>query len=388
MVLTLTLVIPSSYGKLALVALVMYSSWLFKLCNPSMLLLMSSLLLDFETSSTLMLIAVLPGYIGRSLLEMKFSVKGMLHGFVIIMAMLLSVLFGDDANIRTLLICIVCLISFVSISATETSADDLRVYAMAGMLIVFIAFVVGASRGNIKLMFGRLSINDNIRDLANATVRPLILLFASLVYTGEGKKKNNILLYLAIGFGVLVLFATLSKGAIAAIVAGVAVLFLATKMPFYKKLVYMALVSVLILAVVTYLSNSGTLQTDRLIEQQEGFNGRFDIWGAYLRAMAKDFGTMLFGFGPGEVRRLGISNAYSHSLFFDILFAYGAVGFVCITTVFVASLWRALITRNAVALSIGVCAVMMYATHGVSTAFPFYALMGLSESISRTSRKA
>ena len=377
-----TAVLPGMYVKVAVYALVLYGAWVTRWANASVLLLISSVLLNFTDSSSVLILMTLPAYLGRSLLGVRMKVKTLLYLVLTAGVLCLALFLGESPNGRTMLLFMLCCCAFFSVANEDISASQLKAYALSGMIIVLVALARSSGTG---LMYGRLSINGSIRTLANATSIVLLLLVVGMLKGGK-EEKSNILHYAAVALGVLILFATLSRGAIVAFCAGAAVLFLMAKMPLHKKVICIVALAVVIGLVVAYLSKSDMLSTNRLTDTEEGFNGRTDIWTVYWRQMTRSSGRLLFGFGPGDVKRLHISDFYAHSLFLDILFSYGVVGFVLVMGGFIAAwaqIWK---SRNAQAISIAVFAMLLFATHGVSTVSSFYILTGIGISLCRNSK--
>lgn len=382
MLFLLTYSIPNVYGKVALIAIILYAAWIWKLCNPTLLRLIAFIVINFEISSTVLIIAALPTYFGRPLLDMRISPKNLVHAAVTVVVLLISLMTGEDPNYRTMVLFMLCFAAYFTVANGECTESELKAYAISGIIITVVSLVVSNAGGGTGLRYGRLSINGSIRELANAVAISLFLLLSGIIGSAR-RRKRNYLEYAVVALGGLILFATLSNGAIIALIAGVAVIFLMNKMAFYKKVLYAGLLCALFLVIVKYLSSNDALSTDRLLQSEGGFNGRFDIWLSYLKGMSQSTGRLLFGFGPGDVRRLGISNNYSHSLFFDILFSYGILGSICVFGAFIRMGWGIFSSRNASAMGVAVFAVLLYATHGVSTATSLYILLGIATSLAK-----
>ena len=161
-ILLLAYSIPNPYIKVILFASVFYSAWIFNLCNTTLLMLITSMLLDANISTIILIIATFPAYAGPSLKSIKLYRNKILYSIVFLLALLISVLLGEDPNIRTMILYILCWVAYLSASNDNYSEEDIKSYAIAGILIVFVVIVIAAINGNIKLMYGRLSINDNI----------------------------------------------------------------------------------------------------------------------------------------------------------------------------------------------------------------------------------
>ena len=383
MLLLSTLVIPGGLAKTAVFGFVLYTAWLTKCAKPTLLFMISSVLLNFEVSGTLWVLATLPAYVGRSLFKQRMKTKELVYVIVTVGALAMSLLLGEKANANTLLLFLLCFGAYFTLVNEPCGENELKAYALCGLIIVFVALSNSITAENDGLMYGRLSINENIRSLANATAISLMLMVSGILGATHNKSNRNLLFYAAAVLGVVILVATLSKGAIIAFCAGVITVFLLSKMPIHKKLIVGVAFAVVAFLVLNKLSQNKALDTDRLMENQEGFNGRTEIWWIYLQEMSRSVGRFLFGFGPGDLLRMRIINYYAHSLFLDILFSYGVVGFLLIMSGVVITWRKILISKNGLAISLMVFAILLYATHGVANSSPYYIIMGVAAGLAQ-----
>ena len=383
MLLLSTLVIPNSYAKTAVFAFVLYTAWITKCAKPSLLFMISSVLLNFEIGGTIWVLATLPAYLGRSLFRKQMKLKELLYVMVTLGALALSLLLGEKANGNTLLLLLLCFCAYFTLVNDPCDEEEIKAYAVCGLIIVLVALSGSITEGSDGLKSGRLSINDNIRSLANATAISLMLLVSCMLNTVRRKSNRNMLFYAAVIVGVVILFATLSKGAILAFGAGVVTIFLMAKMPLHKKLIIGAVFIVVVAFVLNKLSQNEALNTDRLMENEEGFNGRTDIWLTYWKEMTRSAGRLLFGFGPGDLLRMRIINYYAHSLFLDILFSYGVVGCLLVISGFVVAWRKILLSKKPLAISLMIFAILLYATHGIANNSSYYIIMGVAAGVAQ-----
>ncbi|MCF1675847.1 MAG: O-antigen ligase family protein [Staphylococcus equorum] len=380
--LVLSYIVPSQNLKLLIVAMVFYSAWLFDLCNTTLLLLVSTILLNFEGNSLLSLVAILPAFFNKKLFTKKFSVTRLLFYISLCFFGMLSYIFGENPNIFTLLLFFLCWIIYESASVEELDMNEVQKYAMMGIIFVCIALLFSLDSNETVLMYGRLSINDNVRELANAVSISVTLLFCTY-FVNEKNKEHNVVKTFLLGVGLLILLLTLSKGAIFALIGTLIILILFSKIPISKKLVIFSLFIILGIIMIYYFSSNNLFRTQRLFEEDtSGLSGRTAIWSTYWEAMKSSPLTFFFGFGPGDIKRLHLISYYSHSLILDVLFSYGIVGFILFSTMIVQEFIKSIKSRNNLSIAILAFALLLFSTHSTATNTSFYILMGISSVMS------
>ena len=383
MLLLSTLVIPSSGAKTAVFAFVLYAAWFTQCAKPAILLMISSVLMNFPVSGTVWILATLPAYFGRSLIRCQLKKTELIYAAVTVGALVASFVLGEQANGNTMLLLLMCFGAYFTLANDPCDEDEIKAYALCGLIIVLVALSTSITADYDGLKYGRLSINDNVRSLANAVAISLMMLMSGILSAVRRKGNGNLLFYAAAVIGVVILFATLSKGAIIAFCAGIATVFLMSKIPLYKKIIFGILFVVVVLLVVDKLSQNEALNTDRLMENTSDLNGRTDIWMTYWRQMNRSAGRLLFGFGPGDLLRMRIMDYYAHSLFMDILFSYGVVGFVLVIGGFIVTWRKVLLSKQPLAISLMVFAILLYATHGIANNSSYYIIMGIATGVAQ-----
>lgn len=374
--LCLSYVVPSQMVKTLIVAAVFYSAWIFKLCNPCLLLLVSNVVLNGEGNAILMLVACLPVYFSALKPEIEATAGQMITGAVFIFSMVASLFFGQDENVRTMVLFVLCFVALYNMGLQKLDMKQVSCYALLGVTEVLFALLYAWNHGGIQVMYGRLAIDDSIRTLANGIAVALALLLCCLF---DKKQKVTFIKVIAALIAVIVLILTLSMGAIASVFALLLVLILCSDIEMRKKIVICGMLALMLGAVLLLTSSGGLFRVERLFEGDDGgANGRFEIWLTYWKEMSSKLVSTLFGFGPGDIRRLNIMSSYSHSLILDVLFSYGLVGFSVFLTVLGWILKRCISCKSATAIALWVFAVLLYATHSTATNSTFYLLLGIS----------
>ena len=265
-----------------------------------------------------------------------------------------------------------------TMSSQEYNLLDINQY---GCIAFFVILAILASQflgGGLQFMYGRLSINNNIRELANAIAFPVII-SANVLFTEKAlNKKEKIINMIVIGVGALILVATLSKGTIASTFLAIALLFIFSKYNVAQKFMYIIIAFIVISLILNYLSNLNAFRINRLTETDDGFSGRTGIWKLYFSEMSSSMKTLFWGFGPGDIKRLDISNSYAHSLYFDILLSYGIVGFIWFMIIIITYGIKIVRSKHLFSISLAVFDILLYSTHGTSTSLVFYILIAAS----------
>jgi len=380
--LSLSYIVPNQNLKLLIIAMVFYSAWLFDLCNTTLLLLVSTILLNFDGNSLLSLAVILPAFFSKKILTKKFPIKKLLFYICLCFFAILSYLFGENPNIFTLLLFLLCWIIYESASVEELDINEIQKFAMMGIVFICLVLATSLDNNSTVLMYGRLSINDNIRELANAASISVLLLFCTY-FVNTKDRGNSVIRIFLLGVGLLILLLTLSKGAIFALIGTLVVLMLFSKISFSKKFIVISLFIIFGMIMMHYFSSNNSFRIQRLFEENpNGLSGRTAIWTTYWEAMESSPLTFFFGFGPGDIKRLNIISYYSHSLILDVLFSYGIVGFVLFGVMVVREFIRSITSRNNLSLAILVFALLLFSTHSTATNTSFYILMGISSAMS------
>lgn len=381
MVLCISSVIPNQNLKIAIVASVFYISSIYKLCNPTLLLLVSRVIFNYEGNSLVSLVALLPAYINRKMLTRHVSAGKCLFAVLFLGTVVLAYGFGTDAKINTLIMFLMSWLVFLNISNQTIRTSELGKYGLISVVFICFALLTEMRNGGIQIIYGRLAVNDSIRELANAAAIAIILLTVSLLNNERSTTGYRIIRILSLVVATILLFLTLSKGAFIAVGGAFLILMLRSEISIPRKIACAFLI--ILVFVASFLKTSSIFRIARLFQKSDGFSGRTEIWSDYWKAMSSQITTLLLGFGSGDVRRLGINSSYSHSLILDVLFSYGICGFVLFVIAVVNVLIKSIRTSNKLALPVTVFGLLLYATHSVSTSVSFYILLGLTVSLSK-----
>lgn len=373
-VLAVSYVMPVQNIKILLIAAVFYSSYLFNLCNPTLLYLTAGILVNYGGNSLIWLIGILPMFLKTELFTGKNKKSDVIFTVALLFSMILSYAFGTEPRFTTMILYFLCYVVYRKLSTDSVETEELFHYGLCGMLAVFFALFTAWREGGIQIMYGRLAIGDSIRTLANAmSISMMIYLYALFC---DKKRKHKFIRALPCVIAVAILILTLSRGAIISTVCAFSVLILTSDISVTKKLSCILIAVLLLCAVVGYMQGESDFRTDRLFETDtDGFGGRERIWATYLNELKSKPSYLAFGFGAGDVKRLGISASYSHSLMLDVLFSYGIFGFTLFLGAVLAILKNIVTGNNKTAVTLAVFGILMFSTHSTSTDTRFYILL-------------
>lgn len=368
--------------KLVLLGAAMYSTYVFKFTNPIFLFIGISLsAATMESFMAIMLIS-LPLYFNKRLITWG-KIKHHLPILVVVGFMgFISFATGIQTNPNTMLLFFMGIYLLIVASSKPFDVEELFYYMVFTFFVVTGILLIQFQRGEIFILYGRLAIDGNIRDLADMVAIPTFASFGYLLV--EDTTLRQKIFYITVGLiSTFLLLATLSKGAIITVIVSLAVIYVMSGKLSLGKILGLAVVALGAYFIFNFVNNIDTLSTGRLFEEDEGFSGRTDIWNIYYRNMIADPIQALFGFGPGDVRRLNLSEYYSHSVFLDVLFSYGYVMFVFLSIILLKIGLYIYKSRNSFALGLFVFTCLIYATHGVCTYNQFYILIGLSIALAK-----
>lgn len=372
-------------SKAILCACIFYSSAMVKYAMPALVYMGASIVTSTIESSVLTFFVVAPIYLIKTYSYKLFHKSGT-YIFLIFTTstfISLSYILGTAPNINTLILFVLCLWLFFIVSNLPISISHIYKYSLFTFAIVASIMLISFLQNNILIISGRLAINDNIRELADVIAIPIFFSLAILI-TQKCSLSQKIILIIVSLISIFILLATVSKGAIISTITAVAIVYLLSSKNIASRLFFLIIIVFIIYVEFSYIANMDMFRLERLAEQDEGFSGRTDIWSTYYTLMSQNTTTLLFGFGPGDIKRLGVMEYYSHSLFLDILFSYG----VLLSSIFLIGLIRLFLSivksRNVLSLGLFIFTCLLYTTHGVSTNSLFYILLGISFSFSRT----
>lgn len=375
----LAFVIDNNTTKILLFILIFYSSYIFKKINPTMLLFSISNAVNFEAGGIATLLITLPAYLNLHTFKNLKNKKNLLIFSILIFIVTLSYLFGINPQFKSVLLFIRCILMLLTLMNSDISENEFKTYVFFKFLIILFILIYQFKTNTISFYWGRLALNGNVRELANAIAIPTFVFGISLL---EDKQRilRKIVSLSFFGICLFVLLATSSRGVLFSTFIAIILFYLMTNSKLtFKKVITMTFVFILVFYIINYISSLDIFKVDRiLVDETGGLNGRTTIWAQYLKYQFSSIKTALFGFGPGDVRRLRISSFYSHSLFLDWLFSFGILGFVYI----ILFLWRLFVkllsTKNKFYISLLILALFLFSTHGIITDTLFYILIGSS----------
>lgn len=359
---------------------IFYSTLLYRKANAPLLLLAESVALSGLDSSVLHLIVTLPVYLRTGI---KRKIRFNIGYFLIPFLAFISYMMGIDSNINTMIMFYLCLWCYVIVSHSCISKETFLKYSVLAFFVITTILIWELRNGNVLIYSGRLAIHESIRTLANIIAIPVYATVISIL-TNSYKLLTRLFLLTIAAISSFILFATLSKGALIATFSGLAAAYLTMVTKRRLNITFVIAVILIMSASFNYLVSLTEFRVERLSEESGGFSGRTDIWETYWNLLKQDPGTLLFGFGPGDIKRLNVLKYYSHSLFLDVLFSYGLITFIVFVSILIRISFNVFKMREPISMGLLVFAILLYATHGVSADITFYILLASAVSISQS----
>lgn len=297
----------------------------------------------------------------------------------------LSYLLGVEPDISVLLLQIISMAVFYTISSSFNQNDvAIAVFSyLCSGLLLFLFINTGGLLSNIDS--GRLAFGENVKGIAYSCSIPLVFLVFSFLDRSylfdnfAGKKYIRIVDIVLIVIFLLIIFMTLARGLMLALVIGVVLLSLLTKKS-GKSIFIVVIGAVLAMLVFNYVESLDVFRTERLFatEEYSTGNGRTEIWEHHFREIS-NLGSryVVLGIGPGNVARVSMIEGYAHSMILDYYFSYGILGFLFFVIVEIVTLKRMFKRSNIIPFVVVVTYLIAYSTHGGAANPPFFILQGL-----------
>lgn len=333
-----------------------------------------ALVLPSFSSPLYWMLACLPLFVNSHLFHAISRYSNYLIIFFVLA--LLSFFLGQKSEISTMLVLFMSVLLFVQVLGSKLEPRDLWLYSLFSLLVLLLVLAYESTQGGVDIKFGRLSLNGSIRTVANIAAFPSLISW-SLLFQRDNTVNKPLLILVGL-VSSIVLLLTISKGAILAVIAGV--LLSGSYSIKVRNIVPLLLVSVALYFVFNrFLLSSEEYHFYRLFEEVDGLSGRTDIWDVFLTKFLDSPSTILFGFGPGDIKRFSFADeTYAHSFFLDLLLSYGVI--MCLLYFLVLSRIAIKIYKTRSPLSTGVLVftLLLFATHGVVTLSSFYICIGAS----------
>ncbi len=294
----------------------------------------------------------------------------------------LSYYLGVNSDRTSLFMQIFAVVSYIMIFSEVSDESTAKLifssFIIAAGIVTFDTLMTLVM--NPQMLAGqRLTYNNSVRALANILTLPLYLFGYSICANNSiyQKYKKSVITGTVV-FSILLLL-TYSRGNIIAlvIVLGLVSLYLLPQR-FNRVLVLLVIVmvGVMMIAVtetvnIEFLTNSDTA------------TARVDIWSFYIeKVISGGWKRIVFGYGPGDIRRLFsgeyLSRYYAHSTFFDYFFSYGLIGVSIVLTMVLFSIreiskYKSIFNRGLLFL-----VIIMFIPFGTCQHLGFHVLIALA----------
>lgn len=374
--------VNSDFAKVLFLAIIIYSAIAFKRINQFLVFSGISLVLSTFSSPIYWVITCVPLFFNTNIL--KKAQKQITPLVLFFLLAFMSFVFGRQSEINTMLILFMSILMLIQVLDSDVSLNDLFIYSLFTLVILVAILMIEMMQGGLELKFGRLNIDGSIRTVANIAAFPAFVSW-SLMMQKEKTISKPILAVIGL-ISTSILLMTISKGAIVAVIVGVLVssLFAVSK----KSIVSLSFIVLLLYVVINrYLFTIEDFHFFRLSEEFDGFSGRTDIWSVFFKHFSSSLPTILFGFGPGDIKRFAFADdAYAHSLFFDLLLSYGVLMSLLYVIVLIRMVIHIFKSKNSMSVGMFVFTILLFATHGAATNSTFYIYIGIAYAMSIVSK--
>lgn len=320
------------------------------------------------------------------MLQKRFSLKSFGIFLICSVYALISYISGYEPDVVYLLLQIVCIFLFYTIS-NSFSIEEISItifsYICGGLLILLYIYSGGVTTFYTET--GRLGFGEHIKTLSFICAIPMVFLLFSILnrsylFDNMTKKINRIIEVILFLVLLLAVIMTLARGLIIAVLIGTLLMLVLTKKSGNTILGFLV-VTVVTMWAYSYVESLDALRIDRLFAYDEfaSGNGRTEIWLKHLTSMKElGFHYVLMGVGPGNISRIpNTMDAYAHSMIFDYFFSYGIIGFLTFLIVEFVTLKKLYIKNNVIPFVVIIVFLLAYLTHGGAPNITFFVLQGL-----------
>jgi hypothetical protein len=304
--------------------------------------------------------------------EKNFKIRPFLFFSLIFFVLCTSFILGYQTSLPRLTLVLICFFMFLVVRYNYSRSQyGILIYGMfMAALLMLTSSLIKFLIGQDTLINQRLSFDGHISVLASACLIPMMYLTTSL-FSGTNffsHMTNKRQIFLLSYFFVGMLF-TASRGTLTAFLlcAGISFLMIKNTTKKIYNIIFLVVFAVVFFVVI---SNNDNLDLNRIfVDNRGGFNGRSDIWGYYLSCFFNsDVARQLFGFGPGDIRRLSVGTifflAYPHSTYLDILISHGFVGIILFALGLCNVVYKVLIIKSNIWFPFLVGLLTCYSVHG------------------------
>lgn len=368
---------------------IIIASLFYSVDLPVCLYICSILLqVEFENFHTRMLLLFISGVLLYVFFQKNF-IKKVLPIAVPCLLLLIFSLFSTFLGYQTSMIGFMfvviqlLLIMVISFYCMQSSSIFMVGFVVSGLCIglyVFYQYITG----HASMFYGSLVYGDGeeaglVKSLAIGVVVPTYFFLYNFFFKNESVKNKMIYLFL-ITLCVAVIVLTYSRGVLIAL--AVALSFLLWNYYKWKLSLFNTLKIISVVVLLYYLIVQLDLDVEKMFANIEGAHGRTDIWDFYFTKLKEGgFMRILFGFGPGDSKRITegslYSGYYSHSAILDYLFSLGLFGLCFIAYAIYTAAMRLYRKRYFFSLGFLILIILMFSTHGTATNAIFNSLLAI-----------
>ena len=310
-----------------------------------------------------------------------------LRDFLIILSsaalFFISYWLGYNPDLTSLIMQVFAIVTYLMVLSRLQNMENASLILssfMLGGVLVLINVVFQIATNPSFLTMQRLTYNDSVRTLANLLTIPIYLLAYLIISNSSYFRRHRIFVLFSLFVFSAVLLLTYSRGNILALIvvlAFVSVKIMAKqslKKSFFVLFGFLGFAAIIILTI--NINTTFLFGTDTAL-------GRFDIWKFYFSKLFEGGPIrVLFGFGPGDVRRVAgssfFSRYYAHSSIFDYGFSYGFIGLAFILGLIVFSFKQLKGKNSFFNVGLLILTVLMFLPYGSCQHLGLHVLLALA----------
>lgn len=305
--------------------------------------------------------------------------------FFCFLLVFMSYLFGYNPDSVYLLLQIVCIFLFYTISQSFSRKDvsiTIFSYICSGLLVLL--FMYSSDITTYYSETGRLGFGEHVKTLAFICAIPMVFLLFSLLnrsylFSNMTKTTYKIIDVVLLFVFLLAILMTLARGLLISVALGTLIMLIVSKKS-GRTILGVLITFFLVIQAYSYVESLDVFRTERLFAYDEyaSGNGRTEIWLEHITSM-KELGAryVFWGVGPGNISRISNTDAYAHSMILDFFFSYGTIGFLTFIIIEIVTLKKLFDKTNTIPFVVILVFLIAYSTHGGAANMTFFILQGL-----------
>lgn len=312
----------------------------------------------------------------------KINIDNIRNFLVIACLLFVSFTLGYKPIINTMIVHYIIIVLYIHMSSLEEDDCKLLLTSLIISGLMMIAIVsLQIFRGTAFIAQGyRLTYKGELRTFANSLSIPFIIFLYRTMSTAKSRMLN---LSLTVLFSIYLIL-SFSRGNILAVIVVSITLILFWQNGGKNRLKKYLFMIMFIFGGMLLLNMIGSDNSQNLTNIASG-EARIDIWTYYFKRLFDGgFVRIVFGFGPGDLRRVSLGTFYgifyAHSTLFDYIFSYGLCGLLIEGFFFYRAIKNARLQNSPLIFALLFLTAFLFFPFGTCDNLIFHTLLGLTTS--------